>query len=314
MTGISVCTAPPLSDEWLAERDNGIGASEVATLLGLNPYQSPVDLWLTKTGQAEGFTGNYASRRGQHMEAFVLAAYSDAHPRAIIDTAPADIPSIIAHPDVPEARCSLDALAHTKEQSVVVEIKTGNHRQRSKWADGAMPDTYVLQVMYQLAVTGLDVAHVAADIGGDYEERVVVRDDKLCDRLLAAVQEWWTQHIVAGTMPTVDPVRDRDRLADLWTPDPTLPAAVVGHDLAAQLRDAKAAAAAAKTDLEVVTAQVQIAMQCATAAVDPDGEAVCSWATRSGPTTVDRKALDADGLLQKYQRQGKPTRSFRVVQ
>lgn len=314
MAGISVCTAAPLSDEWLKERDNGIGASEVAAMLGLNPWQSPIDLWLTKTGQAEGFSGNYASRRGQHMEAFVLAAYAEQHPGAIIDTAPADIPSIIAHPDVPEARCSLDALAHTKDESVVVEIKTGNHRQRGKWADGAMPDTYLLQCMYQLAITGLDTAHVAADIGGDYEERVVVRDDDLCERLVAAVQEWWTQHVVAGAMPTVDPVRDRDRLADLWVPDPTLPATVVGFDLAAQLRDAKAAAAAAKTDLEVITATVQITMQCATAAVDPDGAAVAKWVGSKGRTTIDTAALTADlpDVAATYMRTGKPGRRFTV--
>ncbi len=314
MTGIAVCTAPPLSDAWLKERDNGIGASEVATLLGLNPYQTPVELWLTKTGQTEGFAGNYASRRGQHMEAFVLAAYAEQHPGTIIDTAPADIPSIVAHPDVPEARCSLDALGHNKAESLVIEIKTAGYRQRGKWADGALPDAYALQVMYQLAITGLDTAHVAVDIAGDYEERVVVRDDDLCDRLIAAVAEWWTQHIVAGVMPTVDPVRDRDRLVDLWVPDPTLPAAVVGHDLAAQLRDAKAAAAAAKTDLEVITAQVQIAMQCATAAVDPDGDAVAKWTASKGRESIDTKALAADlpDVAATYMRTGKPGRRFTV--
>lgn len=88
--------------------------------------------------------------------------------------------------------------------------------------------------------------------------------------------------------------------------EPTLPAAVVGHDLAA--RDAKAAAAAAKTNLEVITAQVQIAMQCATATVDRDGAAVAKWVGSKGRTTIDTAALTADlpDVAATYMRTGTP--------
>ena len=85
MTATVICTAKPGSKKWLSMRPGGIGASEVATMLGLNPYQTAVDLWLAKTGKTDGFTGNYASRRGQHLEAFVLAAYADAHPDTIVE-------------------------------------------------------------------------------------------------------------------------------------------------------------------------------------------------------------------------------------
>lgn len=313
MTATVLCTAKPGSKTWLSHRPGGIGASEIAAMLGLNPYQTPVQLWLTKTGKDEGFTGNYATRRGQHLEAFVLATYAEHYPDSIVEAHP-DIPSMLAHPDVPQARCSLDALAHNRDTSLVVEIKTAGHRQRGKWADDALPDAYALQVMYQLAVTGLDLGHVAADIAGDYVERVVVRDDAMCDRLINAVAKWWHDHVVADVMPKLDPVRDRDLLADLWTPNPDLPPAHVSHDLAQELRDAKAAAAAAKTDLEQAAARVQIAMQCATQAVTPDGDVVAKWTARAGAKTIDRDAMEADGVLEKYQREGTPGRSFRVVQ
>ncbi len=312
MTATVLCTAKPGSKTWLRLRPGGIGASEIATMLGLNPYQTPVELWLQKTGKDQGFSGNYASRRGQHLEAFVLAAYADAHPDTIVEAYP-DIPSMLAHPDVPEARCSPDGFGHNRDATLAIEVKTAGHRQRGKWADGTLPDAYALQVMYQLAVTGLELGHVAADVAGDYEERVVVRDDAMCDRLLESVAKWWRDHVVADVMPKLDPVRDRDRLADLWVPNPDLPPARVSHDLANQLRDAKAAAAAAKTDLEVAAARVQIAMQSATEAVTPDGDVVAKWTARAGAKTIDRDAMTADGVLEKYQREGKPGRSFRVV-
>lgn len=314
MTATVICTAKPGSKKWLALRPSGVGASEVPTMLGLNPWQSPIDLWLSKTGKADPFTGNYATRRGHHMEAFVIDAYAQAHPGTIVEVHP-DIPSMLAHPDVPQARCSLDGLGHTRIKTVAIEAKTANHRQWGKWADGALPDAYALQVMFQLAVTGLDEGHVVVDLAGDYQERVVLRDDVMCDRLIESVAKWWHDHITLDVMPDVDPVRDRDRLADLWTPNPDLPAVMVPLDVAQELRDAKARAAAAKTDLEVAAARVQIAMQSATAAVDPDGEPVAKWTPSKGRESLDTKALAADlpDVAAKYMRTGKPGRRFTVT-
>lgn len=39
--------------EWLEERKKGIGGSDAATILGLNPYKSNIDLWAEKTGKKE---------------------------------------------------------------------------------------------------------------------------------------------------------------------------------------------------------------------------------------------------------------------
>ena len=37
--------------EWLKERNNGIGASDAAAILGLSPYMSNQRLWEIKTGR-----------------------------------------------------------------------------------------------------------------------------------------------------------------------------------------------------------------------------------------------------------------------
>jgi predicted phage-related endonuclease len=41
-------------DEWLTVRKKGIGGSDAAAAIGLNPYQSPLELWMIKTGRDEG--------------------------------------------------------------------------------------------------------------------------------------------------------------------------------------------------------------------------------------------------------------------
>ena len=38
-------------DKWLAVRQSGIGGSDAAAAIGLNPYKSPLSLWMEKTGR-----------------------------------------------------------------------------------------------------------------------------------------------------------------------------------------------------------------------------------------------------------------------
>ena len=38
-------------EQWLKVRKQGIGASDAAAAVGLNPYQSPLELWMIKTGR-----------------------------------------------------------------------------------------------------------------------------------------------------------------------------------------------------------------------------------------------------------------------
>ena len=41
---------PKTRDEWMKLRESGIGSSEVGTILGLNPYETPYQLWRRKVG------------------------------------------------------------------------------------------------------------------------------------------------------------------------------------------------------------------------------------------------------------------------
>lgn len=38
-------------DDWLTVRKQGIGSSDAATAVGLNPYKSQLELWMEKTGR-----------------------------------------------------------------------------------------------------------------------------------------------------------------------------------------------------------------------------------------------------------------------
>ena len=38
-------------EEWLKVRKKGIGSSDAAAAIGLNPYKSQLELWMEKTGR-----------------------------------------------------------------------------------------------------------------------------------------------------------------------------------------------------------------------------------------------------------------------
>jgi putative phage-type endonuclease len=50
-TNPSTQTTPSKSSQWLQARQQGIGASDAATAVGLNPYKSQLELWMEKTGR-----------------------------------------------------------------------------------------------------------------------------------------------------------------------------------------------------------------------------------------------------------------------
>jgi len=55
-------------DEWLKGRSSYIGGSELATIMGLNKYQSPYQLWLLKTGREQPMSDNKQTLSGRFLE------------------------------------------------------------------------------------------------------------------------------------------------------------------------------------------------------------------------------------------------------
>ena len=54
--------------EWLEYRKDGIGSSEVATILGLNPWETPYQLWRRKKGLDAPKDETFAMKAGHYLE------------------------------------------------------------------------------------------------------------------------------------------------------------------------------------------------------------------------------------------------------
>ena len=162
-------------EEWLEERKKGIGGSDAATILGLNPYKTTIELWEEKTGrrQAEDISDKpyvqYGTKAEDHLrELFKLdfPQYEVTHEEN----------AIIKHPTHPFLFASLDGQLVNKETGElgILEIKTTNilqSMQKEKWKE-KIPNNYYCQVLHYLNVTGYSFAILKAQLKYDYSGEI----------------------------------------------------------------------------------------------------------------------------------------------
>lgn len=216
----------------LGDRTTGIGASEIAAVLGLSVSRTPVDVWLEKRGLAD-----YAGR-------LLSPIVEPATTRAAEDIADAD--ADIADPAVREApemawgralepvivnwyastrgvtydpRFDGTVAARDPEflnvwatpdrvttEPRIVEAKSVGWQMAYKWGTPGtdkVPIEYFCQVQVQQRATNvLADGHLAAAIAGRPPELwVIPHDAALAREMCARAQAWYERHVVGGEEP-----------------------------------------------------------------------------------------------------------------
>ena len=75
---------------WLAERGKGIVSSEVGTILGGNPWETPYQLWRRKKGLSAPVEENEAMRAGHILEGAVATYFEQESGRKVIKASEGD--------------------------------------------------------------------------------------------------------------------------------------------------------------------------------------------------------------------------------
>lgn len=189
--------------EWLAARRAGIGASDVAALLGLIPqWCTPWQLWAIKAGfLPDDDGGNDATELGQLLEPWLL----EQAPR-LLGTGVQRTPHMLyRHPVHAWQQVSPDAFA---DDGSLVEAKTAklaSYGDPEGWEDGGIPTAYEFQGRWQLYVMNRPRVHFVALVAGlGLLTRTIERHLPTEFDMLEQVSEWRTRHMVDGIEPAVD--------------------------------------------------------------------------------------------------------------
>lgn len=188
------------SPEWHARRLRGVGASEVAAVLGICPYNTAYQLWQVKTRRVEGFEGNSFTLHGQETEGRARARYE----LLTMEDMP---PAFAQHPKYEVCFANLDGI--NSDNSLILEIKCPKGRSTLDSAlANTVPAHYIPQVQYQLAVTGADLLHFFVYHDETKQQALVeVKPDiEYQGMLINEVLKFW-EFVKTDTPP---PLTDRD--------------------------------------------------------------------------------------------------------
>ena len=309
-------------------------ATRFATILGLNPWSTPFEVWcaVTRTYE-EPFTDTIYTKAGKIIEP-KQAAYmreqffwkkmltpTDVYGEDYFKKTWGDF-----FPDRDVIGGMWDYLFVDKEDkpTTVLEMKTT--KRAEDWADD-IPEYYALQAALYAYMLGVDdVIMVCSFLDEkDYTDpekfecsidNTITRSFKLSARYptfekkyVKPALKWWKDHVVSGVSPEFDEKKDADILKALRTnnlsPETDLAALVKeAEDLKAKL-DAHAAEVKEDEDrYKVVTDMIKQAavkqFRDGDKNVSVPGTRFTWVVNRQTTETVDKKKLKEDGLFDKY--------------
>lgn len=177
-----------------------VTASKAPAILGLSPWQSPYSLWQLMKGNVEPEAQNRAQSRGHYLEPAILAWWRDQHPDATETAEQTWFP----HEDWAGATVDMDCLCDG-DQNTIVEAKSA--ARMDDWGTPGtdqIPDYYLAQVYFQLAVTGAARCYVPV-IGPFLEfcEYVVEADPEMQEQTLAACRRFYDS-LASDEPPALD--------------------------------------------------------------------------------------------------------------
>ena len=210
-----------MTPEQIAERKSGIGGSDLACVLGLSPWRSPVDVWLEKTGQnAVAVEETPAMYWGSQLEELVAREYARRTGRVV-----SRVNKTLRHPELPLVGHIDRAVGEIGERPVLfgkivserlLECKTASGFGKGDWgAEGTdeIPMYYACQVQHYMGLTGCEVCDLAVLFDGrDFQVFTVALDRELVNNMWGIAAEWWARHVTADTPPPPRTAEDCQKL------------------------------------------------------------------------------------------------------
>ena len=311
-----------------------ITATRFATILGLNPWSTGFEVWceITKTYQ-KPFEDTIYTIAGKTIEPKQIEYMRNAYGMYNLKT-----PTDIYGQDyfkktwgdffhgTPVLGGMWDSLLvdENGKPEAVLEFKTT--KRAEDWAND-VPEYYALQAALYAYLLGVDDVIMVASFleSNDYEHpenftpsanNTITVEFKVSERypnfhkMVAQAQAWWNVHVVTGISPDYDEKKDAEILKALRTnevTDTNIDALITeAEGLKTKLEAVYATVADDEKRLKAVTDQIKKylvgAFRPHDIAVERKGGRYIWSVNKTESSEIDKAAIEADGLLDKYSR------------
>jgi predicted phage-related endonuclease len=216
-------------DQWYDFRTNGIGASEVAVVMGLSQYKSSIELFYEKIGQRPINKEETAPQFwGTELESCVAEKWQYWDPESpdqdtMIKNYRAEniirkcerVNAYISNPAIPHLFVSLDRRIHKKGDrgEGALEVKTISGFAANQWESG-IPPMYVVQLQTQLMVCDFNYGELAILKDGRWMEVLPFeKNENIQESINEMTKRFWD--LVTEAKPYVELKRQEEEAGNL---------------------------------------------------------------------------------------------------
>ena len=185
-------------EDWLLKRKNGIGGSDAGAICGLNPYISPMKVYLDKTTDCIEDTDNEAMRQGRDLEEYVAERFAEETGKKVRKTS-----FMYVNKEHPCMFANVDRMI--VGENAGLECKTASAYSASQWENGNVPSHYIIQCNHYMAVTGADRWYLAVVIlGKAFRYICIERDENVISNLIHIEETFWQNNVLQNIPPEPD--------------------------------------------------------------------------------------------------------------
>lgn len=281
-------------EEWLKWRKAGIGGSEAASIAGLNPWSSPLKVYVDKINEeVQGIEDNERMRVGRDLEDYVARRFAEETGKKVRKEN-----HLLQHPEHKFMFANLDRVVIG--ENAFLECKTTGSYSKTEWENG-IPLHYELQCLHYMAVGGFDYCYIACLIGNEkFIWHKIERDEDTIQNLIKIEQDFWFENVLKQVPPDPDGSDDySDLIKNKYST--SIPESIELTDSYTEKIKRRDEVESLIKDLEKqkkqIDQEIQIAMQDFERAVI--GDRVITWKLQNR-TSIDSSKLKADGLYDAY--------------
>jgi len=193
-----------MNEQWHKDRLNGIGGSEASTVLGINPWQSRLELYYKKINKVIDISAsdNIRFKLGHILEPLIAEEYTKKTGRIL------EKREQKTHKDYPFITGNIDReiVKSEKETPGILEIKTKGAF--INWEDNTIPSYYISQLQQYLAVYGYTWGSFAVLDFNKFEVTItdVERNDILITEIIEEEKKFWNL-VQTKTPPIIEPTK-----------------------------------------------------------------------------------------------------------